>query len=234
MLSQIPLGIGLRESAGFDTFIGLGNEQTIADIKACVASSGEQYLYLWGPAGTGKSHLLQAGCREAKSRSDRIAYIPLSQAGVFSPGILSDLGALDLVCLDDIHLICGESAWELALFRLFDQLRAARSRLIVSADRPPARLPIALGDLSSRLEWGLCCQLSPLDDAGRIQLLLENAHVRGLALTRETATYILNHAARDAGSLLELMDRLDQASLAAQHKLTIPFVKTVMAKRDDA
>lgn len=232
MQTQIPLGISLRESASFDAFIELGNRQTLADIKACIAASGEQYLYLWGPGGVGKSHLLQAGCRAANTKSDRMAYVPLSQADDFSPGILADLGTLDLVCLDDIQLVCGRPEWELALFRLFNQLRAQGARLIVSADRPPARLQVQLADLGSRLEWGLCCQLNPLDDGGRAQLLMESARRRGLELPGETARYILSRTTRDTASLLELMDRLDLASLAAQRRLTIPFVKTVMAQED--
>lgn len=232
MLPQIPLGISLRESASFDAFIGQGNRQTLADIKACVAMLGEKYLYLWGADGAGKSHLLQAGCRAAQTESNCVAYIPLSQAGDFSPEILSDLGVMDLVCLDDIQLVCGESAWELALFRLFNQLRERGSRLIASADRPAARLPVQLADLSSRLEWGLSCQLNPLDDAGKVLLLMQSARSRGLTLPGETARYILNHTDRESGSLLQLMDRLDLASLAAQRRLTIPFVKTVLAQNE--
>lgn len=232
MLPQIPLGFSLRQSASFDTFVGLGNQQTIADLKACLAKSGERYLFLWGPAGAGKSHLLQASCRAAQTDAERVAYIPLSLADDFSSGILSDLGALDLVCLDDIHLVCGEPAWESGLFSLFNQLWGCGARLIASADLPPARLPVQLADLSSRLEWGLSCQLNPLDDAGRETLLVESALRRGLVLPGDTARYILSHTSRDTASLLELMDRLDLASLAAQRKLTIPFVKTVLAQND--
>jgi DnaA-homolog protein len=232
MLPQIPLGISLRESASFDAFVGLGNQQTLAEIKACATASGEHYLYLWGPDGAGKSHLLQAGCRAAKKRSRRVVYVPLSQADIFSPGILADLGDLDLVCLDDIHRVCADPAWEMELFRLFNQLRESGSQLIVSADRPPAVLPVSLADLSSRLKWGLCCQLNPLDDEGRAQLLTESARRRGLVLPGETTRYILSRMTRDTASLLELMDRLDLASLAAQRRLTIPFVKTVLALDD--
>jgi DnaA-homolog protein len=233
MLPQIPLAISLRESASFDEFIESGNQQTLADIKACIAASGEQYIYLWGLDAAGKSHLLQAGCKSAQTASHSVAYIPLSQAKDFSPGILSNLGALDLVCLDDIHLVCGDPAWELEIFRMFNQLRESGSRLIVSANCPPARLPVKLADLNSRLEWGLCCQLNPLDDEGRVQLLTASAHRRGLELPEETARYILSRATRETGSLLQLMDRLDRASLVAQRRLTIPFIKTVMAQDDD-
>lgn len=233
MLPQIPLGISLRESASFDSFVGLGNQRTLADIKACIAKSGENYLYLWGPDGTGKSHLLQAGCRAAQSESCRVAYIPLSQADHFSPEILEELGILDLICLDDIQRVSGIPAWEMALFRLFNQLREGGSRLIVSADRPPASLHVRLADLRSRLEWGLCCQLNLLDDPARLQLLTESAHRRGLVLPEGTARYILSHTARDTQALVELMDRLDLASLSAQRRLTIPFVKTIL-ERDGA
>jgi len=232
MLPQIPLNFSLRESASFDTFIERGNSQTLAYIKASISAGGEQFIYLWGADGAGKSHLLQAACRSVQSASARVAYIPLSQVNDFSPGILSDLGALDLVCLDDIQLVCGDPAWEMELFRLFNQLRERQAPLLVSSDLPPARLPVDLADLSSRLVWGLSCQLFPLDDDGKLQLLMENARRRGLQLPDESARYILSRAVRDTVSLLELMERLDSASLAAQRRLTIPFVKSVLEKMD--
>ena len=232
-LLQIPLGISLRETASFDAFIARDNSQALTDIKNCAAGTGEQFLYLWGAPGVGKSHLLQATCRAAQRGANRVAYVPLSQVDEFSPEILSGLGALDLVCLDDIQRAGGDAEWERGLFTLFNQLRDRGAPLIVAADAPPTRLPVRLADLRSRLEWGLCYQLHPLDDAGRVQLLTESAQRRGLSLAEGTARYLLCHSTRDSASLLALLDRLDRASLAAQHKLTIPFVKTILIQEGD-
>ncbi len=225
MIPQLPLGIVLRESASLETFLPGENSQILADIQAAVERRGEQFLYLWGTVDSGKSHLLQAACRLASERKMTVSYIPLREAAGFTPEILSDLDHLDLVCLDDLQTIVGQPKWEQALFHLFNQLRDHDSSLLVSADRSPAQLPVQLADLDSRLSWGISYQLQPLSDRHKMEAMVLYASRRGLSLPDTTANYILRHTARDMASLLETLDRLDRASLAAQRKLTIPFVR---------
>ena len=85
----------------------------------------------------------------------------------------------------------------------------------------------------SRLSWGLCYQLQPLNDQDKIQALSTAAAGRGLALSDETARYILRHTQRDMGSLRQLLRQLDQASLEAKRGLTIPFIKTFLEQQTD-
>jgi len=200
----------------------------VAQLRSGAEKKGEPFIFLWGVPGSGKSHLLQATCRLAAGSDRTTAYIPLSEAAEIEPGILSDLEHLDLVCIDDLQRIAGQPIWEQALFGLFNRLRDGGSQLLVSADRSPARLPIGLPDLLSRLKWGASYQLQPLDDEGRMAALIAGAGRRGMRLPPETAGYIIRHAARDMGSLQCLLEQLDQASLAAQRRLTVPFVKTLL------
>ena len=227
MILQLPLGISLRESASLETFFPGENAQLLAAIRAAVEHRGERFVYLWGMRNSGKSHLLQAACRLASERAMAVAYIPLGAAG-FTPEILQDLGSQDLVCLDDLQVIAGKPHWEQALFHLFNQLRDRNAALLVSADRSPARLPMQLADLDSRLSWGVSYQLYPLADAEKMDALVRYASRRGLELPEATASYILRHSARDMGSLVRTLDRLDRASLAAQRRLTVPFVRTLL------
>lgn len=223
---QLALGISLRDSASLETFTPGGNTQAIAHLSDCARGSGEPFLYLWGGGGTGKSHLLQAACQLADSAERAAVYIPLEQAGAFTPEILADLENLDLVCLDDVHLIAGKKEWEQALFHLFNRLRDKGNSLIVSAEQSPHHLPLELPDLRSRLGWGLSYQLYPLDDEQKIQALVDGAGRRGLGMSDEAARYILRHASRDMATLQKLLDQLDRASLEAQRRLTIPFIKS--------
>ena len=228
MILQLPLGFSLRESASLETFFPGENDQLLAAIRAVAEHRGERFLYLWGMRNSGKSHLLQAACRLASERAMTVAYIPLGEAAGFTPEILQDLGSLDLVCLDDLQVIAGQPHWEQALFHLFNQLRDRNAALLVSADRSPARLPMQLADLDSRLSWGVSYQLRPLADAEKMDALVRYASRRGLELPEATASYILRHSARDMGSLVRTLDRLDRASLAAQRRLTVPFVRTLL------
>jgi DnaA family protein len=142
---------------------------------------------------------------------------------------LDGLEKLDLVLLDSLQSVTGLADWELALFNLFNRLRDQEGRLIVSADRPPAELPLQLKDLASRLSWGPCYRLNPLDDEGREELLRRALNERGLRLSPEAARFILSRLPRDIQSLTQSVARLDQASLASQRKLTIPFIREVLA-----
>lgn len=226
MNRQLALGITLRESASLETYTPGSNAQVIAHLSKCASGQGEQFLYLWGAEGTGKSHLLQAACQLANGAGRSAVYIPLEQAEAFTPEILADLDSLDLVCLDDVHLIAGQRDWEQALFHLFNRLRDKGASLITSAEQSPAHLPLELPDLRSRLSWGLGYQLTPLDDRQKMQALVDGAGRRGLIMSDETARYILRHTSRDMAALQGLLDELDRASLEAQRRLTIPFIKS--------
>ena len=222
---QLPLSLQLRASATFDNFIAGGNQPLLHLLR----DTTEQYLYLWGPEASGKSHLLQALCHEAHAQGMSAAYIPLQHEDISDPEVLSGLEALELICLDDVQAIAGQRAWELALFNLFNQVKEANRRLVIAADAAPGQLGLRLPDLVSRLNWGVVYQMVELADGQKIDLLQQRAAQVGMVLPVEVARYLLTHAARDLASLLELLERLDHASLAAQRKLTIPFVRQFIA-----
>lgn len=132
---------------------------------------------------------------------------------------------LDLVAVDDVQAIAGDADWEAALFGLFNRCRDRGTRMVFSADRGPASLPIVLADLRSRLAWGLTLAIQPLDDRGRLELLRSLARRHALDLPDEVARYLLERTSRHPNDLVETVNRLDHASLAAQRRLTIPFVR---------
>ncbi|MFC1602168.1 DnaA regulatory inactivator Hda [Pseudomonadota bacterium] len=225
-MQQLPLGITLKPGISFDSFIPGRNTQAIASLQSCISGYENPFIFLWGGNGTGKSHLLQATCHQADLLNLQVAYIPLLQAASFSAEIFEGLEQFDLVCLDDIAQITGQPDWEQALFNLFNRLRDRGARLLVTADRSPIALEVTLPDLASRLSWGLNYRLYPLTEDETIEALIKSATKRGLKLPQEAAHYLLKHCPRDMGSLLEILDQLDQASLAAQRKLTIPFIRS--------
>jgi DnaA family protein len=224
MSLQLPLGIALKPRVDFDSYIPGRNSEVVARLRQIQ----DPFVYLWGGSGCGKSHLLQALCRQQSHREERCAYVPLTEIGDLQPAVLEGLEGMDLVCLDDLEQLAGREAWELALFHLFNQLRDRQARLLVAAHMPPAQLPIHLPDLASRLAWGPCYHLSLLDDNGRLELLMRHAQQRGLVLSSDTASFLLQRIPRDIHYLTRMVEQLDQASLAAQRRLTIPFVREVL------
>ncbi|HKE94577.1 MAG TPA: DnaA/Hda family protein, partial [Povalibacter sp.] len=147
------------------------------------------------------------------------------------PEVLSGCGELACVCLDDVERIAGRADWERALFALHQRLDEHQGRLVVASVTAPAATGIELADLRSRLGGGLVLTLQVLDESGQIEALQLRAQLRGFDLPLETAQYLLRRLPRDMPSLCEFLDQLDDASLVAQRRLTVPFVREVMNQK---
>jgi DnaA family protein len=236
-MRQIPLSVQLKDSAVFDTFVAGRNVEAVTFLQR-LPRPRLPSVWLWGPAGSGRSHLLQAACAHYRKGGADAAYLPLAALRPAGPGVLDGWERAALVCVDDMDEAAGRDAWEHAVFRLFNAVTEAGGTLCFAASAPPSSIPVRLADLQSRLTWGVTFQLRPLDDEERLAALRLRARYRGLDLPEETARYMLTRLPRDMSALLAWLDRLDTASLQAQRRLTLPFVRSVlngeMAARDGA
>lgn len=226
--SQLLLNIKLPDDATFDTFVG---DQTVPAVLRQQLQGQDPnlwYIYLWGESGSGCSHLLQAACHEGRARDLACVYVSLSQSDSFSAALLDGLENLDLICLDDLGCIVGNSQWEEAVFHLFNRARGSKARLLVGNTRPPGKLMLGLADLRSRLTSGLVFHLKELSDEQKLTALRLRANNRGMKLEPEVARFILTRLDRGTDQLFSALDKLDQASLHQQRKLTINFAKEVL------
>jgi len=231
VLSEIDkqqiLNVQLNQSISLDDFVAAGNQQLLHSLHELVTSSESKFIYIWGEQGTGKTHLLHGVCHLASRESISIAYVPMSLSDI-SIEYLNSLEDVVVICIDDIHLIADKPEWEQAYFHLYNLIRERGHRLLVSANAPPRNLGIALEDLRSRLAWGLVYQVQALDDQTKIIALQQKSRSRGFDLPDNVAQYLINHCPRDSHSLFSIVDKLDKASIAAQRKITIPFVKELL------
>ena len=225
---QLPLSFRWRHGIRFDDFVAGDHAALVHCLHDCAAGRGEQFVYLWGGAGAGKSHLLQATCQAAAERGVAVAYLPLAELAAYGPEVLDGLEGLALVCVDDLQGVVGQPDWEEALFHFYNRLRAAQTTLVVAGESGPAALPVGLADLRSRLSWGPVFRLEELNDVEKIAALQLRAKARGFDLPDEVAQYLIRRSPRDMTSLFDLLDRLDRESLARQRRLTIPFVRTLI------
>lgn len=225
MPDQLPLHIGLRDSATFTNFFPANNEQLISELRRCSMNQGEHFIFFYGIKGTGKSHCLQAVCHLATQQRLRATYLPMRDIQSMPVDVLEGLEEFDVVCIDDMQSIAGNREWEVAIFNLYNRIRDNSGYLMVAADNQLANLGISLKDLQSRLAWGLSFQLEKLDDIALAMALQLRAKARGMELPDDVATYILKRSSREMNSLFSLLEKLDKASLVEQRKLTIPFVK---------
>jgi DnaA family protein len=225
MAVQLPLAFQLPDNMTLDSFIPGENGEILHALKQLVQAPVERLLYISGPTQSGKTHLASAACLSASESGLSCAYLPFADMVKLPPEALEDLHLLNMIALDDVQLIAGKPEWEKALFTLFNQARDRHTRLLFTANCGPASLPLDLPDLKSRLSWGVSYKLITLTDEDKVQLLLQAAEQRGLILKQEAARYILSRYSRDISGLLNILDQLDHASMAAQRKLTLPFVR---------
>jgi DnaA family protein len=230
MSAQLALNLRLKDSASFANFHAARNAEALDCLRRALdalaaAQPGERVLSLWGPAGSGRTHLLQGACHRAQELGLAFAYVPFTDATAFTPDLLDGFEQAPLVCLDDLHAIAGKHAWEQALFALVERLRARQGLLIAAADAAPAHIGLTLPDLVTRLTWGPGYPLQTLSDDEKLAALQRRAQRLGLELPTEVAAYVLARHPRDMHSLFAWLDRADRQSLIAQRRLTIPFVR---------
>ncbi len=223
--AQLPLALHLNPQATFEAFVAGPNGAAFEWLHGIAAGADAPVTFLWGPRCSGRSHLLQATCRAADAAGRRCAYLPLGELGSDAAGLLESLDAVSIACLDDVDTLAGDATAERAAFALCNRLRDAGARLLVSAGTPPAELELELPDLRSRLGWGPVFQLRELDDDAKLQVLGHRARQLGFELPDEAGRYLLTRSQRGLGELLELLDGIDRAALAAQRRVTIPFLR---------
>jgi DnaA family protein len=222
--AQIPLALRFAPDQQLSAFHG---QPELRELVAAVASgNATDWLYFAGAAGSGKTHLLLAACAQARATGGDASYLPMAALAGRLADALAGQARAALVCLDGLEAVAGSAEDEVALFHFHNAARAAGARVVYAASAMPSALGLTLPDLRSRLEQCTRIALEPLDEAGRREVLRQRAARRGLELDDAVLDYLFRRAGRDLGSLTALLDRLDQASLAAQRRLTIPFLRS--------
>ncbi len=227
MSTQLALPLALAPHARFATFFAGANAEIVARLQRSDTYATGEHVWVWGPAASGRSHLLQAAC--AARAPGRAIYLPLAEHDGLQPEVLGGLDGLELVALDDVDCIAASTRWNRALFRLYDDLQSEGGALLLAASGPPATVGFELADLASRAAAAVVYQLKSLDDADRLAALQLHAAARGLELSDAAGRYLLTRVSRDMGGLCRWLETLDTASLAAQRKLTIPLIRETLA-----
>lgn len=194
------------------------------------APQSEQFFYLWGEQGCGKSHVLQASCHYLGQQGFPCAYLPLKQLMSMGSEVLDNLDQLRLIAIDDLTALAGHVEWEEALFHCYNKIVARDNapRLIMTASQPIAALNIQMPDLRSRLSACIVFHMASLDEPACLEVLQERATNRGLQLPEDVAHFLIRRFPRNPRQLLAIFEQLDQAAWKEQHRLTIPFVKKTL------
>lgn len=227
---QMPLGLRWPARQRFEHFVLGGNALALA---ACVRASSESdapWVVLSGPAGSGKSHLLLAACQQASAEGRSAQYLSLAELPASAEEAIRGLGGTTLVALDNLDALQGQRDLQHALFDLYNRLRSESAVMLFAARMPVQALQLELPDLDSRLSACTQIPLRPLDETSRRNLLRDSAAARGMELDDKVLDWLFRYHARDLGSLGKLLDQLDRASLAQHRRITIPFLRELLAR----
>ena len=218
MAEQLVLELAKAEPPSFANFVTGPNAEAVALLRRFAhAEVAETGLVLWGAAGSGKSHLLQAVVSAARLRG-------LVALHCASPGEVPDPGtqASAMIAVDNVET--ADPTEQGRLFTLFNTLAASGGHLIAAATVPPARLPLR-EDLRTRLGWGLTFEILPLADADKGAALEAYARERGFALPRDVIDHLLAHGRRDMATLVATLAALDRHALAVKRPITVPLLR---------
>ena len=212
-MRQLILDLLPEDPPCLDNFVAGGNGETLTGLAAWLApDSREPSLLLWGETGAGKTHLLRASAARYSDAATDPDLAQLDETALFQ-------------AVDSVEALSERG--QIALFNLFNRLRASGGRLLTSARQPPRQL-VLREDLRTRLGSGLIYRLHALTDSEKIEALTTQAAARALRLPPEALNYLLAHAPRDMRNLAALLAALDRYSLEHKRAITMPLLREVL------
>lgn len=225
--AQLALKFPLSPRARFETFEVGDNGELVGRLERIGSEHRFSGCLVHGAAGRGRTHLLQAACHRRGEQGGRAIYVPLADASL-GPASLEGLDTLDLVAVDDADRWLGDAEGEAALLALFNGLQARGGGLVVSSAAPATRLEFHYRDLASRLRGLPTYHVAPLKDEDKARVLKRLAAARGLHLGDPVLNFWLARRSRDLTSLLDDLERLDDAAMVAQRRVTVPLLKDAL------
>lgn len=225
-MKQIALDIDLGRGPTLHNFLPGPNAEAFQHLRLWAGSPVRSPvpMYLWGPEGCGKTHLLKAVAHAVSERGETLGWLDatVAEPPPFDP-------RWRVILLDDVHNY--SAVQQQAAFNWFVNASTPGDGptcgVVASGTRPPADLTLR-EDLRTRLGWGHVYALQVLDESARRDVLRQEAGSRGMTLGEDVIRYMLNHFSRDLSSLMQLLDHLDHYALQTQRAVTIPLVRSML------
>lgn len=229
-MKQLVLDLDADAPPSLDNFVTGANGELLARLRGLASDEAEQrehatplpQLYLWGSAGSGRSHLLQASVAAAQATGRPARLVAAREVG-------SELPLLDdgLLAIDDVDAL--DPPAQIALFNAFNRSRSCGQRLLLAGSQPPLALALR-EDLRTRIGQCLVYQLQPLDDETRAAIIATLAQRRGLPLASEVLDYLMCHGERELPRLLAVFEALDAAALERKRPITLPLLRELIQR----
>ncbi len=227
-MKQLALDIGMSTGPALGNFCAGPNTAALRHLELWVGAKANTSAntrspvptYLWGPTGSGKSHLLKAAREALREQGARVGWL---DAGIHEAPEFNESWAA--VLLDDVHLYTATQ--QHTAFNWFVNAQTLQRPVLAAGEYAPVELKLR-DDLRTRLGWGHIFGLLPLSEPERRAVLRQSADARGVFLSDEVMDYMLTRFSRDLGSLMELLELLDGYALQTKRAITIPLIKSMM------
>ena len=236
---QLVLPVSFRKQDAFETFIERGNEQVVrhlqdlAGLRQMFPNASQRISLLYSKQPRGNTHLLLATCEHAAKLGFTHQYLNLHSLQEMPPQMLSSMieaSKTDVICIDNLHAIDAKKSWQIALFDIINQfVERDNTLLVISTSIPIDTMNFELPDLKTRLTWGTNFNLVELDDEDKLSAIELQLNALGIDASQDVINFLFSRTSRDMQKLSECIDNLDKASLASKRKVTIPFIKSVLA-----
>ena len=216
---QLLLDLKPAQPPTMENFVAGANAELVARLRMLADTRHFDAIYLWGPPGCGKSHLLAATAAAAEAQR-QVIYM---SAEKFGAGVTAGSGSL--LVIDDVQHLDADAQG--ALFRMFNAARFLGLALLLSGDVPPLRLALR-EDLRTRIGQMLIYEIKALSDEEKAAALEHHATLRGMLMDAGVVQYLLRHGRRDLPSLIGMLNSLDRASLEQHRPPTVPLLRELM------
>ncbi len=219
-MKQIPLPIFEAPEPTFDNFVPGANLAALEHLQGLLLPAAP--VYLWGPAGSGKTHLLRSLAARCAAQGRHVGWF---DAADHLPWTLSTDWAA--VVIDRCEALDEDA--QHAAFALFVDATAHGVQVAAAGRLPPVDLPLR-DDLRTRLAWGHVFALQAPSDAEARAALRRNGDARGVLLPDEVIDHLLNHFPRDLAHLMAVVQRLDSYCAQTGRRITLPLLRQMLAE----
>ena len=222
-MKQLAFDLADAPRPSLENFVVARNAELVQHLRE-VGRSGdrERSLYIWGPHGSGRTHLLEGALADLAQRGWRVRYHPTEIRPIDATP------DLDAAAFDDVDRL--DEPGQSTLFNLYNDLRERGGVMLAAGSTPPNQLPLR-ADVVTRLAWGLVYEVHALSDEEKMHALVQRAAARGFDLSGDIVQFLLTRVPRDMRTLIAMVDALDRCSLETKRAVTLSLAREMLQER---